>query len=334
MVSSTLSRSRLVNKQLFRWCRGSQPLRLGNTSFQRAYAADTTNSFSSQDPDAYCRDFVRKHDRDSYLTSQFFPRSLQPACFALKAFYVELAMIQDSVSNPMVGQLRMQFWKDTVRAISEGRPPRHPVAIALHDASKVAQIAPYHLKRIIEARDVELNSPAHLNMDTLLAHAESTASTLNYLLLSILGLSSSESYSHIASHLGVSQMLATLLRALPYHVSKGIMVIPPSITAKHNVNQEDVFRHGPAATGIQDAVYEFAVVANDHLITAREMFNEDERHQVRREVMPVFLNAVPVQNYLKRLEAANFDAFSPRLQLRDSVRLPWQIWRGYHKNSF
>ncbi|THH10471.1 hypothetical protein EW145_g1293 [Phellinidium pouzarii] len=186
----------------------------------------------------------------------------------------------------------MQFWKDAIRMIYEGKPPRHPIAIALHDASKVAQVSPYHLKRIIDARDVELSSPAHLNMDTLFAHAESTSSTLNYILLSILGLSSSETYSHAASHLGVAQTLTTLLRALPYHASKGTMVIPASMTANHHVSQEEVFRRGPDANGIQDAVYEFATVANDHLLTAREMLKEGQRHRVPRAVMPVFLNAV------------------------------------------
>ncbi|PAV17197.1 hypothetical protein PNOK_0726100 [Pyrrhoderma noxium] len=303
---------------------------------RRHYAANSLTSsdasFSGpQDPDSYCRDFVRKHDRDSYMTIQFFPRSLQASCFAVKAFYAELATIQDSVSNPLIGQMKMQFWKDAIKSRAS---PQHPIAIALHNAIKTSHIAPYHLNRIIEARDVELNSPSHLSMDTLLAHAESTSSTLNYILLSILGLSSSESYSHAASHLGVSQTLSTLLRALPYHTSKGTMVIPASITAKHGVNQEDVFRRGPAAEGINDAVYEFAVVANDHLITAREMFKEDGGYRVPTEAMPVFLGAIPVQNYLTRLEKADFNAFDPKLQLRAAIQLPWLIWRGYYKSSF
>ena len=129
-------------------------------------------------------------------------------------------------------------------------------------------------------------------MDTLLAHAESTSSTLNYLLLSLLGLSSSDTYAHAASHLVIAQTLTTLLRALPYHASKGFMVIPASITAKHHVNQEEVFRHGSDASGIEDAVYEFAVIANDHLITAREMFKNNGRIEALREAMPVFLGAV------------------------------------------
>lgn len=239
-------------------------------------------------------------------------------------------MIQDSVTNVIIGEMRMQFWKDAVKSISEacssspsrenytltiacqGRPPRHPIALALHEASKSVHIAPYHLKRIVEARvcrsrllflykksnillrqEGELRSPSHLSMDTLLAHAEATSSTLNYILLSILGASSSETYSHAASHIGVTQTLATLLRALPYHASKGHMVIPANITAKHHVNQDEVFRKGPAAAGIEDAVYEFAVVANDHLLTARSMFKEKgDKILVPREVMPVFLGAV------------------------------------------
>lgn len=40
------------------------------------------------DPAAYCRDFVRKHDYDSWLLSPFYPKHLQNAYFALKAFSV------------------------------------------------------------------------------------------------------------------------------------------------------------------------------------------------------------------------------------------------------
>ena len=123
-------------------------------------------------------------------------------------------------------------------------------------------------------------------MDSLTAHAEATTSTHYYLLLSLLGLSS-DSLLHAASHLGVAHSIATLLRALPYHASKGRMVIPAEITAKHGVSQEDVFRKGPAAKGIEDAVFDFATIANDNLITAREMFKKGAG-KVPADAMPVF----------------------------------------------
>jgi NADH dehydrogenase [ubiquinone] 1 alpha subcomplex assembly factor 6 len=131
-----------------------------------------------------------------------------------------------------------------------------------------------------------LKGSTHLTTGSLLAHAESTASTHYYLLLSLLGLSS-DTLSHAASHLGISHCISTLLRALPYHASKGRMVIPTEITAKHGVSQEDVFRTGPAAKGIDDAVFEFATMANDHMVTAREMFR-DSAGKVPSVAMPVF----------------------------------------------
>jgi hypothetical protein len=45
---------------------------------------------NSADPTGYCKDFVRKHDYESFLTSQFYPKELQSGYFALKAFYVSV----------------------------------------------------------------------------------------------------------------------------------------------------------------------------------------------------------------------------------------------------
>ena len=78
---------------------------------------------------------------------------------------------------------------------------------------------------------------------------------------------------------------------MPYHLTKGRMVIPATITAKHGVSQEEVFRKGAEAKGVEEAVYEFAVAANDHLLTARKMFGEEVK-EVRKRAMPVFLAAV------------------------------------------
>jgi phytoene/squalene synthetase len=98
-----------------------------------------------------------------------------------------------------------------------------------------------------------------------------------------------DTLSHAASHLGVAQSVATLLRALPYHASKSRMVIPADITAKHGVVQEDVFRRGGAARNISDAVYEFACLAQGHLNTAREMF-APHGSKVPERAFPVFMS--------------------------------------------
>jgi len=280
---------------------------------------------------SYCRDFVQKHDYEAYLVSHLYPADKRKGYFAIKAFYGELATVQDSVSSPIIGEMRMQFWRDAVKSLAVGRPPHHPIAIALHDVSQSTSLQPYHMKRIVDARTEELQGSSHLTVDSLIAHGESTASTHYYLLLSLLGLSS-DTLSHAASHLGIAHCISTLLRALPFHASKGRMVIPAEITAKHGVSHEEVFRKGPASKGIDDAVFDLATIANDHLMTAREMFG-DTAGKVPRVAMPIFGAGVPIATFLERLEAVDFKVFHPTLQLR-RWSLPWRVWRSYHKRTF
>ncbi|KAF5382555.1 hypothetical protein D9615_002846 [Tricholomella constricta] len=296
----------------------------------RSLATSSNAEQSATNPVEYCKDLVRNHDYEGFLTSHFYPMDVRGGYFALKAFSVELAMVQEHVSNHTIGKMRMQFWRDAIKGINEGKPPRHPIALALHETSQRANLSAYHLKRIVDARDAELNTPTHLTGDSLIAHAESTSSTVLYLLLSLLSLPSS-ALSHAASHLGAAQTITTLIRALPFHAKNGRMIIPAEITAKHGVKQEDVFRYGPSAEGIEDAVFEFATLANDHLLTARDMLKEEGMGgKVPPRAMPVFMAGVPIGNFLGRLEKANFDAFTPGLQLKD-WKLPWQMWRSYYK---
>ena len=95
---------------------------------------------STVDSSAYCRDLVRKHDYEGFLVSQFYPNEVKDSYFAVKAFSVrhiafgsnwlltqvelpqiELAMVHDQVSNEMIGKMRMQFWRDAVKGITEVR---------------------------------------------------------------------------------------------------------------------------------------------------------------------------------------------------------------------
>ncbi|CAE6445351.1 unnamed protein product [Rhizoctonia solani] len=238
---------------------------------------------------AYCRELVRKHDYEGYLCSYFYPRAAQPGYFALRAFNAELAMIRESVSRPVIGKLRMQFWRDTVKAITDNRPVKHPIAIALHEASQKAKLHPYYLNRMIDARDEDLDRESYTTVEAATQYAESTSSASLHLLLSILHQSHSNTLAHAASHVGIAHLFATLLRALPFHATKRRMVIPVEITAKHGVRQEEVFRMGGDAKGIDDAVFEFATIANDHILTARDTFKGS---RVPSEAMPVFLSAV------------------------------------------
>lgn len=146
-----------------------------------------------------------------------------------------------------------------------------------------------HMNPSLMVQESDLSGSTPMTIDSVTSYGESTSSTMLYLLLSTLNQSGSDTASHAASHIGVAQSIATLLRAMPFHASQKRMVIPTEISSKHGLNEQNVFRYGGSASGIHDATFEFATVANDHLLTARDMFKDSK---VPSEIMPVMLTAV------------------------------------------
>lgn len=83
----------------------------------------------------YATGLVRKFDSDAIYPSHFYPASVRPAYLALRAFNIELATIDDNVSNPMVGRMRYQWWRDAVKGIFEVRAlARHRLQLSTAEA--------------------------------------------------------------------------------------------------------------------------------------------------------------------------------------------------------
>ena len=56
--------------------------------------------------------------------------------------------------------------------------------------------------------------------------------------------------------------------------------------------QEDIFRQGGNAKGIDDVVYEVASMAHDHLRSARGILEQEEAGKAPAQIWPVFSSAV------------------------------------------
>ena len=65
---------------------------------------------------SYCGALLRRHDADRYLTALFAPGERREALFALYAFNLEIARMREAVSEPMMGLIRLQWWRDALEA--------------------------------------------------------------------------------------------------------------------------------------------------------------------------------------------------------------------------
>src|SRR5260370_38835805 len=72
---------------------------------------------------------VQRHDRDRYQTVLFAPAARREALFALYAFNYEIAGGRESVTEPMLGRIRLQWRRETIAAAFDSGPVRTHIVV-------------------------------------------------------------------------------------------------------------------------------------------------------------------------------------------------------------
>jgi phytoene synthase len=70
---------------------------------------------------------VKARDRDRYLSVLYAPAAVRPALLALHGLDLELAQVVASTSEPMLGEIRLAWWRDALTALDAGQVPAQPL---------------------------------------------------------------------------------------------------------------------------------------------------------------------------------------------------------------
>jgi phytoene synthase len=259
---------------------------------------------------------VRKLDPDRYSTALFAPVGRRPALFALILFNYEIGRVREVVTQTILGQARLQWWRDALEQIFAGVPPAHDVALALAAAIAEAGLDRTRLERMIDAREADLAPTPPARIEDLLSYAADSSGTLVELTLQALGVVGGAT-EQVGRAVGTAYALVGLARAIPFHARARRAYIPESVLAEHGLTAEDLFRTTPPAA-LPGAVGEIARLARLHLVEARELAGS-----VPRRAAPALLSATVAETYLARLERAGYDVFAPAV----AERPPGLIWR-------
>ena len=84
-----------------------------------------------RDSAGFCAGLVRSHDFARYASTLFVPGPQRRALLALYAFNVEISRVRDTVSQPLPGEIRLQWWRDLLADASHGGVEGNPVAAEL-----------------------------------------------------------------------------------------------------------------------------------------------------------------------------------------------------------
>jgi NADH dehydrogenase [ubiquinone] 1 alpha subcomplex assembly factor 6 len=260
---------------------------------------------------------VRRHDRDRYQTALFAPVGRREALLALYAFNYEIARVREAVTQPMLGQIRLQWWREVIAAAFAGAPARqHPVAVPLSAAIREFGLSREFFDRLVDTRERDLGDEAPASLAALEDYAEGTSAPLIHLALQVLG-AREAAVEETARQLGVAYALAGLLRAMPFHARASRTYVPADIADRAGLAPAD-YAAGRATPALRAAVREIAAAAARHLRTARE-----GRAAIPRSAIAALLPATVADRFLARLRRTEYDPFAPALVMPD----PLQIWR-------
>lgn len=275
---------------------------------------------------AYCRDLLREGDRDRYLATLLAPRERQGALFALYAFNLEIARVRDVVSDPLPGEVRLQWWREAIAGEGRGDVAAHPVAAAL-----LAAIMRYRLPRqafadLIEARIFDLYDDPMPSLADLEGYCGATSSVLMRLASLILADGNDPGGADAPGHAGLAYAITGLLRAFPWNAARGQLFIPLDILNAHGVTRQDVLsrRDGP---GLRAALARMRAIARDHLAQARPPIGE-----VHWPASAAFLPAAVIELYLTRMEQPDYDPFASVIDA-PQWRRQWLLWRASRRES-
>lgn len=273
-----------------------------------------------------CAALVRSGDHDRWLTLLHADTSDREALAALYAFHLEIAKTREAVSEPIIGEIRLQWWRETIAGLYAGTVRRHPVAEALAGVIAERPLPEAEFQALIDGRVADLYDESPKTFDELVAYADATGGMVCRLAARICGIATAPGLA-AADRVGRAWALTGLLRALGFQAAMHRSPLPEDALVAAGIARETLFR-GTFPPELRPLAARMADAARASIVDARAQAGG----LTRRELSP-FLLAVLAGDYLDRLGRAGNDPLAAEFARGALARL-WKLWRAAGRKKF
>jgi phytoene synthase len=275
---------------------------------------------------AFCAELVRDRDFPRYAATLFLPPEKRRALLALYAFNVEVSRVRDQISQPLPGEIRLQWWTDLLEGGGQNGAEGSPVAAELLLTMAYHHLPAAALLRLIEAHIFDVYDDQMTTLDALESYCNDTSSTLFSLSARILA-GASEEADHVAHHAGIAQGLADVIASLPLHASRGQLYLPRELLDQHGVATADIFA-GKMTPGLHEVVEQLRAEGVSHLDSAGDLLPS-----VPEGAHAAFLRLALIRRILTRAARPNADLFKP-VEGPSRLATLWTLWRASRARPF
>lgn len=245
---------------------------------------------------AACAALVERGDPDRFRAVMAAPVEARAQLFPLYAFNLEVARAPWVTQEPLIAEMRLQWWREVVENAASGVARAHEVAGPLHELIRDFGLPVEVLDRLIAARRWDIARGPHEGAEGLADYLEDTGAGLMWLAARALG--APDAAEAAVRAYGWASSAAMYIRAVPELAARGRQPLQASISA-----------HDLATRGL------------DKLAEARA-----GRKSVPKDVAPALLAGWQTEALLRQVVAGRS---SPELsEARKRWGLMWQAVTG------
>lgn len=183
----------------------------------------------------YTGTIVRRGDPDRFFLSVMYPKNTHVPVWSLLAFQHEIAKTREVVTEPTLGLIRLQWWRDALDHIYAGHPvPPHEILQPLADVIQKYKLPQAEFEQLLQAREFDLEGKMPADLPSLARYARDTSAPLIQLLLRVTdpGIGGEG-----AATVAQAYALAGLMRALPFHARDGRCYIPEALLHEYGLKE-------------------------------------------------------------------------------------------------
>ncbi|NKD54296.1 MULTISPECIES: phytoene/squalene synthase family protein [unclassified Haematospirillum] len=266
---------------------------------------------------------VKRHDPVRFLTTLFVPDRVRPAFWALYAFNAELGRIRDAVTEQILGQIRFQWWRDTLGNLEAGVVAKSPVVQDLAPLVHTYNVPVSLLCHIVDARSAEVESLPFETEHALEQYCDGYGGALAEAVCRIGGVHD-EVVVSAARQVGQAAVVARTMLRVPASLAAGHCPVPSCVL--------DALRLDPGQLSDPDAVAKLAPWSLDLCRMGRAILGAARHNAPRpqRDVLAVFLEAMIAERTFSILERNGGNLIDPDLHRPDNraLGMTWRVLRG------
>ncbi len=273
---------------------------------------------------------VRRHDPDRYIATLYAPADLRPFLWAVYGFAAELAQVPSLVSQSTLGEIRLQWWRQTLDDLcetpdggggdkEERAAAGHPVADALRPVVKAHPIVSSWLMAMIEGRSADLYADPMDDMPALEAYFGATLSLPIRVAVHVLAPGADERCAaDAAGHGGVALGLARMVSHFSQGLERRPELIPLDILKANGLTIADLRSEQKAQAVILADLHGAALKHLDDAVIASR--------GLQASALPAVLPLAPLRGDLRLIARRGSGPHIPTR--RGGLYRQWIMWRA------